>query len=60
MTLIDKKISNKKILRAQKIRSKKLSVLIHNSDTHPNVQSCTVSVHFAEIIDKAGFYKNFF
>ena len=38
--------------RAQKIRSKKLSVLIHNSDTHPNVQSCTVSVHFAEIIDK--------
>jgi len=40
--------------RAQKIRSKKLSVLIHNSDTHPNVQSCTVSVHFAEIIDKEG------
>ena len=30
--------------RAQKIRSKKLSVLIHNSDTHPNVQSCKVQV----------------
>jgi len=38
--------------RAQKIRSKKLSVLIHNSDTHPNVQSCTVTVHFMEILDK--------
>lgn len=37
--------------RAQKIRSKKLSVLIHNSDTHPNVQSCKVQVHFQEIID---------
>ncbi|MCL4132779.1 UNVERIFIED_CONTAM: hypothetical protein GTU68_029018 [Idotea baltica] len=38
--------------RAQKIRSKKISVLIHNSDSHPNVQSCTVTVHFQKIIDK--------
>lgn len=38
--------------RAQKIRSKKISVLIHNSDTHPNVESCSVSVYFQNIIDK--------
>ncbi|KAB7502727.1 Structural maintenance of chromosomes protein 4 [Armadillidium nasatum] len=38
--------------RAQKIRSKKISVLIHNSETYPNVQSCTVVVHFQKIIDK--------
>merc|ERR1719232_2205283 len=38
--------------RAQKIRSKKLSVLIHNSDDYPNVQSCKVQVHFQEIIDR--------
>ncbi|KAM6961494.1 LOW QUALITY PROTEIN: structural maintenance of chromosomes protein 4 [Aplochiton taeniatus] len=40
--------------RAQKIRSKKLSVLIHSSDQHNNVQSCTVEVHFQKIIDKEG------
>ncbi|XP_078522984.1 structural maintenance of chromosomes protein 4 isoform X2 [Lissotriton helveticus] len=38
--------------RAQKIRSKKLSVLIHNSDEHQDIQSCTVEVHFQKIIDK--------
>nr|ACO13281.1 Structural maintenance of chromosomes protein 4 [Esox lucius] len=38
--------------RAQKIRSKKLSVLIHSSDQHTGVQSCTVEVHFQKIIDK--------
>lgn len=38
--------------RAQKIRSKKLSVLIHSSDAHPDVQSCTVEVHFQKIVDK--------
>ncbi len=32
--------------RSQRLRSKKISNMIHNSDTHPNVQSCTVSVHF--------------
>ncbi|KAM4627800.1 structural maintenance of chromosomes protein 4 isoform 3-T3 [Polymixia lowei] len=41
-------------IRAQKIRSKKLSVLIHSSDKHKDVQSCTVEVHFQKIIDKEG------
>nr|XP_033815111.1 structural maintenance of chromosomes protein 4 isoform X2 [Geotrypetes seraphini] len=40
--------------RAQKIRSKKLSVLIHNSDEHKDIQNCTVEVHFQKIIDKEG------
>ncbi|XP_066266590.1 structural maintenance of chromosomes protein 4-like [Branchiostoma lanceolatum] len=40
--------------RAQKIRSKKISVLIHNSDQHRNLTSCTVSVHFQKILDKPG------
>ncbi|KAK9962804.1 hypothetical protein ABG768_008156 [Culter alburnus] len=40
--------------RAQKIRSKKLSVLIHSSDEHPDIQSCTVEVHFQKIVDKEG------
>nr|XP_006637669.1 PREDICTED: structural maintenance of chromosomes protein 4 isoform X1 [Lepisosteus oculatus] len=40
--------------RAQKIRSKKLSVLIHNSDKHKDIQCCTVEVHFQKIIDKEG------
>lgn len=40
--------------RANKIRSKKISVLLHNSDEHKNVQSCTVAVHFKMIIDKPG------
>uniref|UniRef100_A0A3Q3WHB2 Structural maintenance of chromosomes protein n=1 Tax=Mola mola TaxID=94237 RepID=A0A3Q3WHB2_MOLML len=40
--------------RAQKIRSKKLSVLIHSSDKHKDVESCTVEVHFQKIIDKEG------
>uniref|UniRef100_A0A8C9TQD3 Structural maintenance of chromosomes protein 4 n=1 Tax=Scleropages formosus TaxID=113540 RepID=A0A8C9TQD3_SCLFO len=40
--------------RAQKIRSKKLSVLIHSSDQHKDIQSCTVEVHFQKIIDKEG------
>ncbi|KAK2144822.1 hypothetical protein LSH36_727g01027 [Paralvinella palmiformis] len=37
--------------RASKIRSKKLSVLIHNSEKYKNVNSCTVSVYFQKIID---------
>ncbi|NWJ10949.1 SMC4 protein, partial [Crypturellus undulatus] len=40
--------------RAQKIRSKKLSVLIHNSEEHTDLQSCSVEVHFQKIIDKEG------
>lgn len=37
--------------RANKIRCKKLSVLIHNSKKFPNVPSCRVAIHFAQIID---------
>ena len=37
--------------RSKRIRSKKLSLLIHHSEKYPNVQSCTVSVHFQMIID---------
>merc|ERR1712071_199417 len=37
--------------RAQKIRSKKIAVLIHNSENHPNIQSCSVVVHFQLIED---------
>ncbi|XP_071579415.1 structural maintenance of chromosomes protein 4 [Temnothorax nylanderi] len=40
--------------RASKIRSKKISVLIHNSSEHPKLNSCTVSIHFQRIIDKSG------
>ena len=32
--------------RANKIRSKKISVLIHNSENHPDVRSCKVRVFF--------------
>jgi len=38
--------------RAQKLRLKKLSLLIHNSETYPNCTSCSVKVHFALIYDK--------
>lgn len=38
--------------RAQKLRLKKLSLLIHNSDTYPDCTSCWVKVHFASIYDK--------
>nr|CAD7198217.1 unnamed protein product [Timema douglasi] len=38
--------------RASKIRSKKISVLIHNSTKYSNINSCTVQVHFQQIIDK--------
>ncbi|KAH9505175.1 Structural maintenance of chromosomes protein 4 [Bulinus truncatus] len=37
--------------RANKIRSKKISVLIHNSDKHQDINSCSVAVHFQKIID---------
>ena len=43
--------------RAQKIRSKKLSVLIHNSDQHPNVQSCSVTIFFRKIKETVSFKK---
>ena len=37
--------------RATKIRSKKLSELIHKSSTFPNLQYCKVTVYFHEIVD---------
>lgn len=40
--------------KASKIRCKKVSVLLHNSDHYRNVHSCTVAIHFAEIIDREG------
>ncbi|KAJ8924806.1 hypothetical protein NQ315_000960 [Exocentrus adspersus] len=40
--------------RAAKIRSKKVSVLIHNSENYQNIRACNVAVHFALIIDKDG------
>lgn len=40
--------------RANKIRLKKISMLIHNSENHKNIDSCSVSVYFQKIIDKAG------
>lgn len=46
--------------RAQKIRSKKLSVLIHSSDQHKDVESCTVEVHFQKITDKVQVYMSLF
>lgn len=39
------------ICRAQQIRSKKLSVLIHNSSKYPNINTCKVAVHFKQIVD---------
>lgn len=40
--------------RATKLRCKKVSVLLHNSSTFPNIREATVEVHFAQIIDKGG------
>ncbi|KAJ3660188.1 hypothetical protein Zmor_004654 [Zophobas morio] len=40
--------------RATRIRCKKLSVLLHNSEKYRSVPSCTVAVHFCQIIDKPG------
>ncbi|XP_060578899.1 structural maintenance of chromosomes protein 4-like [Ruditapes philippinarum] len=37
--------------RAAKVRLKKLSGLIHNSENHLNIGSCTVTVYFQKIID---------
>lgn len=37
--------------RASKIRSKKVSVLIHSSTGKDNLHSCTVTVHFCKILD---------
>ncbi|KAK9479861.1 RecF/RecN/SMC [Lipomyces japonicus] len=37
--------------RASKMRQSKLSALIHNSAQHPDLSSCSVEVHFQEVID---------
>lgn len=37
--------------RSNKIRCKKLALMIHNSKKYPNVNSCRVAVHFALIED---------
>ena len=37
--------------RANKIRSKKISVLIHSSTKHQNINSCSVAVYFQKIND---------
>lgn len=38
--------------RANKIRSKKISALLHNSAKHGHVDRCSVAVHFREIEDQ--------
>ncbi|KAH8263252.1 hypothetical protein KR044_006476, partial [Drosophila immigrans] len=38
--------------RANRIRCKKLSTLIHNSKNFPNLNSCSVAVHFELVVDK--------
>ncbi|VVD06021.1 unnamed protein product [Leptidea sinapis] len=40
--------------RASKIRTKKISVLLHSSSKFPNVNSASVAVHFCQIIDGEG------
>ncbi|XP_047539287.1 structural maintenance of chromosomes protein 4 [Vanessa atalanta] len=40
--------------RATKIRSKKISVLIHSSSKFPNITSACVAVHFCRIVDGDG------
>lgn len=42
--------------RASKIRSKKISVLIHSSAGRENISSCTVGVNFLKIIDLVSAY----
>ena len=37
--------------RASKMRQSKLSELIHNSDKHPDLDECSVEVHFREVLD---------
>uniref|UniRef100_A0A0K8WDU8 Structural maintenance of chromosomes protein n=1 Tax=Bactrocera latifrons TaxID=174628 RepID=A0A0K8WDU8_BACLA len=40
--------------RANKIRCKKISTLLHNSARYPNMSMCSVAVHFRQILDKEG------
>jgi structural maintenance of chromosome 4 len=38
--------------RASKMRQGKISALIHNSATHPDLDHCEVAVHFQEVMDQ--------
>jgi len=38
--------------RANRIRCKRVSTLIHSSSSFPNLRSCSVAVHFKQIVDK--------
>lgn len=38
--------------RASKMRQGKLSALIHNSSSHPNLTFCSVEVHFQDVMDE--------
>ncbi|KAI9090525.1 RecF/RecN/SMC [Phlyctochytrium arcticum] len=40
--------------KAKKMRQGKLSELIHNSTNHQDLRSCSVEVHFQEIVDLPG------
>ncbi|KAH9837376.1 RecF/RecN/SMC [Rhodofomes roseus] len=40
--------------RASKMRQGKLSELIHNSARHPDLDECSVEIHFREIVDLPG------
>ncbi len=46
--------------RASKMRQSKLSELIHNSDKHPDLDECSVEVHFREVLDLVRLDYNFF
>lgn len=37
--------------RATKMRQAKLSELIHNSANYPDLEECSVEIHFREILD---------
>ncbi|KAK9464481.1 RecF/RecN/SMC [Lipomyces arxii] len=39
--------------RASKMRQAKISALIHNSIQHPDLQFCSVEVHFQDVIDNS-------
>ncbi|XP_022233745.2 structural maintenance of chromosomes protein 4 [Drosophila obscura] len=38
--------------RANRIRCKRVSTLIHKSSRYPNLRSCSVAVHFEQVVDK--------
>lgn len=42
--------------RSSKIRSKKVSVVIHKSDKHKDIRQCSVTVNFVHIQDDVIIY----